>query len=473
MKRFKKTLPLFTLLFLVLSACSAFPSSQNTATALTASGVVETVQVVAAPEVAGRVAEVFVQEGDSVNVGDPLLRLEGDLLETQRNQAAAALDSAQAGLELAQTNLDAAQTARDVAQTNVDAANLQYQQVLAAAQLAEQPTRTTDWNQDQPEAFTLPVWYFEKAEKIAAAQTEVDEASAALDTERKNFNATIESASNANLTAAETRLANAQSSFLVAQQLLDKEIAQNGSETISSYVQDIYDSAKAELDAAQLAYDQMLSTQATTDVLEARARLAVAEERYNLALDQLNALLTGEDSLTVQVAKLAVTQAEDAVTLADTNIAQAQAAVTVAQTSVAQAQAALDAVDVQIGKLTVNAAVTGVIMVRNIEPGEILSPGMSAFTIGELDHLTITVYIPEDRYGEVTLNAHATIAVDSFPGQTFDAAVTRIADQAEFTPRNVQTQEERSTTVFAIELAVTNMDNHLKPGMPADVTFGQ
>ncbi|MCB9134522.1 MAG: efflux RND transporter periplasmic adaptor subunit [Anaerolineales bacterium] len=472
MKLLKKSLPLFLLFFVSLAACDALPAAQNAPTALTASGVVETVQVVAAPEVAGRVAEVFVKEGDTVKVGDPLLRLEGDLLDVERKQAVAAVDSAQAGLELAQTNLTAAQTAREVAQTTVDAAHLQVQQVLAAAQLAELPTRAAAWNQDQPEAFTLPVWYFEKSEKIAAAQSEMEDASAALETERKNFHAVIESASNADLTAAETRLANAQSSFLIAQQLLDKEIAQNGSETISSYVQDIYDSAKAELDAAQLAYDQMLSTQATTEVLEARARLAVAEERYSLALDQLNSLLTGEDSLVVQAAQLAVTQAEDAVTLEDTNIAQAQAAVAVAQTGVAQAQAALDAVDVQIGKLTLNAAVAGVVMVRNIEPGEILSPGMSAFTIGELDHLTITVYIPEDRYGEVTLNEHASVAVDSFPGQTFEAVVTRIADQAEFTPRNVQTQEERSTTVFAIELAVTNMDGRLKPGMPADVTFG-
>ena len=473
MKPLKKFLPLFLILFVSLAACSALPSAQNTSTALTASGVVETVQVVAAPEVAGRVVEVFVQEGDTVNVGDPLLRLEGDLLDAQRGQAVAAVDSAQAGLELAQTNLDAAKTARDVSQTNVDAATLQYQQVLNAARQAEQPARDTAWNQSQPDAFTLPVWYFEKAEKIAAAQAEVDDASAALDTERENFHAVIENASNADLTVAETRLANAQSAFLIAQQLFNREIDQNGKDTISSYVQDIFDSTQAELDAAQLEYEQMLTTQASTDVLEARARLAVAEERYNLALDQLNALLTGEDSLVVQAAKIAVTQAEDAVTLADTNIAQAQAAITVAEMSVAQAQAALNAVDVQTSKLTLNAAVAGVIMVRNIEPGEILSPGISAFTIGALDHLTLTVYIPEDQYGQIALNDHATVAVDSFPGQTFEAVVTRIADQAEFTPRNVQTQEERITTVFAIELSVTNMDSRLKPGMPADVTFGQ
>jgi HlyD family secretion protein len=65
------------------------------------------------------------------------------------------------------------------------------------------------------------------------------------------------------------------------------------------------------------------------------------------------------------------------------------------------------------------------------------------------------------------------VSVDSFPNQTFDATVTRIADQAEFTPRNVQTSEGRQTTVFAVKLAVQDPAGLLKPGMPADVAFDQ
>ncbi len=81
------------------------------------------------------------------------------------------------------------------------------------------------------------------------------------------------------------------------------------------------------------------------------------------------------------------------------------------------------------------------------------------------------MYIPEDRYGNVRLGQMARVSVDSFPGQEFNATVARIADQAEFTPRNVQTQEGRRTTVFALELIVDDPDGRLKPGMPADVTF--
>jgi HlyD family secretion protein len=85
--------------------------------------------------------------------------------------------------------------------------------------------------------------------------------------------------------------------------------------------------------------------------------------------------------------------------------------------------------------------------------------------------LKVTVYIPENRYGEINLDQQATLSADSFPGKSFTATVTRIADQAEFTPQNIQTTEGRQTTVYAVELSVDNTDGKLKPGMPVDVEF--
>ena len=113
----------------------------------------------------------------------------------------------------------------------------------------------------------------------------------------------------------------------------------------------------------------------------------------------------------------------------------------------------------------------GVILTRNIEPGEFVQPGAVAFAIANLDQLTITVYVPEDQYGNIQLGQAASVTVDSFPGETFDAEVVHIADQAEFTPRNVQTIEGRSSTVYAIKLKVTDSEGKLKIGMPADIVF--
>ena len=125
-----------------------------------------------------------------------------------------------------------------------------------------------------------------------------------------------------------------------------------------------------------------------------------------------------------------------------------------AQAQVEAAQAALDIIDVQIGKLTILSPLDGVVMTRAAQPGEITLPNATLLVLGLEDDKTITVFVPEDRYGEVSLGQEAVVSVDSFPGQTFNATVTRIADHAEFTPRNVQTAEGRTTTVYAIHLAV-------------------
>ena len=127
----------------------------------------------------------------------------------------------------------------------------------------------------------------------------------------------------------------------------------------------------------------------------------------------------------------------------------------------------------QINKLTLHAPLSGVVLKRSIEPGEYVAPGASLMTVGDTGNLYLTVYIPEDRYGQINLGQPVAVKVDSFPDESFTAKVTRIAEQAEFTPRNVQTAEGRATTVFAVKLAVDNAGGRLKPGMPADVYFNE
>jgi HlyD family secretion protein len=142
-----------------------------------------------------------------------------------------------------------------------------------------------------------------------------------------------------------------------------------------------------------------------------------------------------------------------------------------ARIAVQLAQANLDLLDAQIAKTIVAAPVDGVVMTRNAEPGSVVNAGAAMLTLARLDELTITVYVPEDRVGEVSLGQSADVTVDSFPGVVFKATVNYISDQAEFTPRNVQTVSGRKNTVFAIKLKLTDTSEKLKPGMPADVSF--
>ena len=149
----------------------------------------------------------------------------------------------------------------------------------------------------------------------------------------------------------------------------------------------------------------------------------------------------------------------------------AQAQLDAARAQQASATAGLAVLDAQLARLTLVAPVAGTVLARTIEPGETVTPGAALLEIGDLDHLTLTVFVPEDRYGQVALGQPVTVAVDSFPGEPFHGTVSRISDKAEFTPRNVQTVEGRKSTVFAIELALDPSGGRLKPGMPADVTF--
>jgi len=119
-----------------------------------------------------------------------------------------------------------------------------------------------------------------------------------------------------------------------------------------------------------------------------------------------------------------------------------------------------------------NAPIDGVVVDVIMRPGEVAAAGASLLTIADLNKLTLTVYVPQNQLGQVYLEQPVQITVNSFPHRIFEGHVSRIADRAEFTPRNVATQEERVNLVFAVEIVVINQDSALKMGMPADVMFG-
>lgn len=437
---------------------------------LSASGTVEAVEVLIASELSGRVVEVFVDDGDAVQPEDSLFRLDDEIYQAQRQRAISGYQSAEASLEAAQAAVDTARAALESAQANADTVQIQYEITLAAARLEELTYRITSWKQDAPDEFSLPIWYFQKTELLTAAEGEVDAAEEALEVELENFQNTLRDVTSDDLETAEERLNDARTNFLIAEDLLNRAKDQDD-QTLEDFAQTRFDSAKEELEAAQSAYDEMLSDETREEILEARARLTIVQEHYETSLDRYNQLRTGAHSLQVQAAKSAIEQSEAAITLAEAQLAQAEVNLVLSERFVDQALAEINLIDVQISKLIVYSEISGIIRARNIEPGEVLQAGAVAMILDRIDSLTITVFIPEDRYGQIALGDHTQVTVDSFPGEIFEATVTRIADRAEFTPRNVQTEEGRRTTVFAVELSVHDPRGKLKPGMPADVSF--
>lgn len=418
---------LMVVLSMVLSACGALGGAQ--ATDLKASGTIAAREVNVAPQIGGQVVSVSVEEGAQVKAGDELFRLDDSLFKAQRAQAEAAVQ---------------------LAESAVGSAKAQYDLVLNGARLQDRQNRVSSWNTSQPSQFDLPVWYFDNDEKLASAQVEMEAAATDLDKEKANLEKTLKNVASQEFLDAEKRVADAQAAFIIAEQVLNQAKSAQDNEDLQNFAQDQYDAAENELKSAQTDYARLLTTQAAKDVLEARARVKVAQERFDRALDYYNSFLTGDQSLQVKVAEAGVQQAEAAQ---------------------AQAQAALAALDVQIAKTIIRAPMDGVVLIRNLEIGETVAPGGVVMVIGQLAEVELVVYIPETEYGKVNLGDQVSIIVDSFPGETFTGTVVQISDKAEFTPRNVQTVEGRRATVYAIKLSVPNLDLKLKPGMPADVTF--
>jgi RND family efflux transporter MFP subunit len=178
----------------------------------------------------------------------------------------------------------------------------------------------------------------------------------------------------------------------------------------------------------------------------------------------------------VDTAKTRYERAEAAVQAAQAQLEALKAGatqeqITVVEAQVKQAQAAADLLKVQLDKMTLIAPTSGLVMERTVHRGEMAAAGATLMTIANLDEVTLTIYIPEDEIGKVKVGQTVEVSVDSFPGKVFEGRVNYIASEAEFTPKNVQTQKERVNMVFAVKVKIPNPEHKLKPGMPADATI--
>jgi multidrug resistance efflux pump len=416
-----RSLTSLSLLFLLLAGCAA-----STPGPLKATGTVESTEIAIAAEVGGRVIEVAPREGESVKAGQALVKLDDTLLQSQLHQAQAVLKAAQANADL-----------------------------LAAGPTPEQLR--------QAEAAVMIATASYSRTVAGSRQTDIDAAQAVLTAAVEAYNKVKAGPQKEDYAAAEAAYRNAEAALRKAQASYDTANAANpagvgGSPAALALEQatNNFNAARAQYDKVAMSPDNAQISAAFQQVQNARATL---ERAKNPARD-----------FDVEQAKAQVAQAQAALDALKAGARSQQ--LDAARAQVEAAQATLDTLQVQIKKLSLLAPVDATVSTRSIEPGEMAVPGAPLLTLIQASDLRLTVYVPEDRYGEIKLNQAASVTVDSFPGQTFKATVERIASKAEFTPRNVQTTEGRRTTVFAVRLTLSDPSGSLKPGMPADVTFG-
>jgi HlyD family secretion protein len=125
-------------------------------------------------------------------------------------------------------------------------------------------------------------------------------------------------------------------------------------------------------------------------------------------------------------------------------------------------------IDSQLGDTVAASPIDGVVLVKSANVGEILAPGTTVMTIGDIDHPWLRGYINERDLGRVKLGTKAKISTDSYPGKVYWGRVSFIASEAEFTPKQIQTSEERLKLVYRIKIDVDNPQHELKSNMPAD-----
>jgi HlyD family secretion protein len=175
-----------------------------------------------------------------------------------------------------------------------------------------------------------------------------------------------------------------------------------------------------------------------------------------------------EDIRMAQAERDRAAAALDAARAGAANVDIRQQEVRVAEAAVREARANVERLETQVAELQVFAPLDATVLTKAAEPGEVVAANKPILLLGDLDHPWIKVYVPETALGKIRLGAAARIFVDSFPGQAFQGTVTWISDQAEFTPKNIQTAEERVNLVYAVKVTIQNAERRLKVGMPAD-----
>jgi HlyD family secretion protein len=127
--------------------------------------------------------------------------------------------------------------------------------------------------------------------------------------------------------------------------------------------------------------------------------------------------------------------------------------------------------EISYNEANIRAPISGTILSKAVEIGDLLSPYSTVVTMADLSVLEMMLYVSEEKYGRIGIGDSVDVMVDSFAREKFSGKVVYISNTAEFTPKNIQTKEERVTQVFGIKIDIPNPENKLKPGMPADAVI--
>ncbi len=232
--------------------------------------------------------------------------------------------------------------------------------------------------------------------------------------------------------------------------------------------------AEADLNSASVAFQRTERLRVSGDISQqefdsAKFRMENVRARRDAERKRLDLLLNGSRKEDIRAAEERFRQAQQAEKLV---LAGPRAEeIADARAQLAEAKARLEQINVQLAEGEVKASAAATVEVLSVRPGDLLSPNQTVARLLEKDQIYVRVFIPEPQLGLIKVGQKAKIKVDTFSDRLFDGVIDQINSQGEFTPRNVQSRDERNHQVFGVKVRIDNREGKLKPGMAADVTL--
>lgn len=230
---------------------------------------------------------------------------------------------------------------------------------------------------------------------------------------------------------------------------------------------------QAEADLEKAAKDHARYRQLFVKELIAAQQLDQAKAADEVARASVEAarkqILQAEESLELaRASRVAVELRKKEAQTAAERVQEARAAVDTARAQIQSVEASVKLARADLQDTRVLAPFGGTVLRKLVEPGEVVAPGTPLITLVDLSRLHAKVYVAEAELGKVKVGDPAKVYTDAFPGRHFEAIVSEVSQQAEFTPRDIHMKDERVKLVFGVKLAITNPEGILKPGMPVD-----
>lgn len=466
-KKFRKARLVPLLLIVILMGAFAYWRvawrAQN-GSKVSASGTIEAVEMDVSTRVAGRIAILGVDEGDAVKKGQVIAVLDAPELKARVTQTQGAMVSAEAKL---------ADLAKGSREERVRAAAANYEKALAAALGGEDLLETAE--KSYRKSTELKSSLASADANCNMARRQRDEAAARLTLVKKGPRAEEVARLEANVGQVEAQLTAAEQDHrrqtklydqgAISRQQLDASLAARDSlrkslESVEAlYAAALAGSRPEEIDAATAGL-----AEADARLSGAREMLAAAKEAYADRLESLQRLQIAGTNKRLADAQVAAARAELDLMLSGATSDELEAA----RGQVELAKGALVEAQSQLAQATILAPEDGVVTVKFREVGEVIVAGTPIVRLANLDRVWLRVYAPLPTLGRIKVGQSASVSTDTYKGRVYEGKVVSIKEEPEFTPKNVQTSEERVKLVYAIRIDIDNRARDLKPGMPAD-----